>query len=194
MDKSDLHKTEAELFKLIAQGDTKAFARIHELYKSRLVYYTRQFTEDWEAVEDIISEAFLVLWQSRHKIRSDIHLRNFLFITVRHRMINYLEAKKRRESILEEISDELTEVENIDPKEVQAEMLYLIKEAVKVLPTEYRHIFELSYERELSPGEIAQLLQMNPSTVRTQKQRALGMIKDWIRKKTASTLLFLSIF
>ena len=43
--------------------------------------------DDFDEIEDIISEAFIALWKSREKIPSDIHLRNFLYTVVRHRAV-----------------------------------------------------------------------------------------------------------
>ncbi|MBS1563895.1 MAG: sigma-70 family RNA polymerase sigma factor, partial [Bacteroidetes bacterium] len=62
------------------------------------------------------------------------------------------------------------------------ELLYLLKQAVKTLPTECRRIFELSYNEEKSSVEIASLLDISPATVRSQKRRAIQLIKEWIGK------------
>ncbi|QEC43809.1 RNA polymerase sigma factor [Pseudobacter ginsenosidimutans] len=173
-----------KLYDLIAQGDRQAFARAHAMFKTPLVYYAKRSIDDIGEVEDIISEAFLLLWQSREKFQSDNHLRNFLFITVRHKVLNYHTAKRRHEKILEKVYAGLDEGELASPDQVQTEMIGLIHRAVKQLPEEYRTVFDLSYSHDLSPKEIGQKLGINASTVRTQKMRALELIKKILSQKS----------
>jgi RNA polymerase sigma-70 factor (ECF subfamily) len=147
--------------------------------------------EDWTSVDDIVSEAFLLLWQARDKIQSDEHLRNYLFITVRYRMMKHQQDKTRQDILLEAISSGMSDMESTDPLEVDTEMMHLLHDAIKALPQEYRRILELSYESELNSGEISRLLNVNAATIRTQKRRAIQLIKEWVRKQTIVTLPFI---
>ncbi len=190
---SDLHN-EKNLFARIADGDGQAFAQIHGLYKGRLLYYTRRFPLEWHEVEDLVAEAFLELWRSKHQIQSDTHIRNFLFMTVRNKAINLVASKKRRDSLLENWeAGQQTADEHLSAELVEAEMLHLLQQAVKTLPAECRRIFELSYDQELSPAEIARLLDMNPATVRSHKRRAIQLIQQWIRKNPPATGLIIGL-
>lgn len=168
------------LYARLALGDERAFETVHGLYKARLVYYARQLGIEWEAVEDVLSDAFLALWQSRSKLRSDDHLRNFLFLAVRHQAIKQVRARKRHKTFLDNLAFEEQRLETLSGEEVSAQLLGLIAAAVKALPADYKHIYELAFEKEFTPSEIARVLERNPSTIRTQKQRALDMIREWI--------------
>lgn len=172
-----------KLYTLIAQGDTQAFARAHALFKTPLVYFAKRSIDNMGEVEDIISDAFLLLWQSREKFESDSHLRNFLFITVRHKILNYHNARLRHGKILEKVYSGLDDVENADPDTVQTEMIGLIHQAVKSLPEDYRKIFDLSYSHDLSPKEIGEKLGMNASTVRNSKDEGYRVNKKNTERK-----------
>jgi len=190
---SDLHNEKA-LFARIADGDSQAFAQVHELYKTRLFYYARRFSLEWHEVEDLVAEAFMALWRSRHQIQSDTHIRNFLFITLRHKAINLAASRKRHESLLENFeTGPQTVEENLSAELVEGEMLHLLQLAIKTLPVECRRIFELTYRQELSPAEIARLLDMNPATVRSQKRRAILLLQQWIQKNAPAAGLIIGL-
>lgn len=184
---------QTEWFRLIAADDEQAFARLHTCYKDRLLYYGKRFLAEWPEVEDIVSEAFLKLWLARADIKSDAHLTNFLYRTVRHRAIDRQRALQRRDHLLELIKPaEETEDNKFEAEQVRVEMIHLLAHAVDSLPEKYKRIFELSYHADRSPSEIAGILQINPDTVRSQKRRAIEMIRQWIKEKSSFLLLLLS--
>jgi RNA polymerase sigma-70 factor (family 1) len=183
------------LFARIADGDGHAFAQIHELYKVRLLYYARRFPLEWHEAEDLVAEAFMGLWRSKHLIQSDIHIRNLLFMAVRNKAINLVTSRKRRESLLENFEAEQQEMDDtLSADLVETEMMELLNKAIKALPGECRRIFELSYHEELSPKDIAHQLNMNAATVRSQKRRAIQLIQQWIRKNAPAAGLILGGF
>lgn len=159
------------------------FAQVHALYKTRLLYYARRFQLEWEEAEDLVAESFLALWRSRDELQSETHVRNFLFLTLRNKTLNLLSAKKRHQTLLQQYDPGQTTIDPaLSADIVETEMLYLLKEAIETLPTECKRIFELSYHEEHTPAEIARLLDMNPATVRSQKRRAIQLLREWMKK------------
>lgn len=180
------------MFRLIAAGDEQAFARLHTSYKDRLLYYGKRFLAEWSDVEDIVSEAFLKLWLAHADIQSDTHLANFLYRTVRHRAIDRQRALERRGQLLEHMKPtEEAEGNQFEAEMVRVEMVHLLAHAVDSLPDKYKRIFELAYHADCSPGEIARILQINPDTVRSQKRRAIELIRRWIKEKRTVLTIFL---
>jgi RNA polymerase sigma-70 factor (ECF subfamily) len=160
------------------------------LYKSRLFYYGRRFFLEWHEVEDIVADAFLALWRARAQLRNDDHIRNFLFFAVRNKALNVLESKNRQQEVYDEMAAQTSaslESEVLGADKVEAEMLQLLQRAVRELSPEYRRIFEAAYHQEKSPSEIARILNVNPATVRSQKRRAIGLLRDWCRNMLLSS-------
>lgn len=177
------------LFARIAASDPSAFTQIHELYKTRLLYYARRNPAlEWTEAEDLVADTFVALWNSRQQIKSDTHLRNFLFLTLRNKAVNLLTAKHRQEHLLESYAAEQQGEQAIDDslsaELVETEMLQLLLQAIQTLPVECRRIFELVYAQHTS-AEIAQMLGIDPATVRSQKRRAILLIKKWLEKNTS---------
>jgi RNA polymerase sigma-70 factor (ECF subfamily) len=137
-----------------------------------------------------VAEAFIALWNTRRQIYSDTHIRNFLYVTVRNKAINLIAAKRRHKNLLENFGEiQPSTDESLSADLVEAELLYLLLQAVKTLPTECRRIFDLSYGREMSSVEIARFLDIAPATVRSQKRRAIELIRQWIEKNASSGLV-----
>ena len=192
---SEESETTSKLFERISLGNPTAFEEVHLLYKSRLAYFLKKILPDWQDVEDVMAETFIALWKNRSRIESDHHLKNFLFITARNRALNIVSSKSRQQKLLDEWADQnFTHDTAENPEMVEAELLYILQQAVKALPATSRKVFELSWDQELSPAEIAQLLDMNPATVRSQKRHAIQLVKEWIKVHAPHLLTLIAFF
>ena len=69
----------------------------------------------------------------------------------------------------------------------------LLANAIAQLAPDYRRIFELSYYEGKNPREIAKILAMNPATVRSQKRRAIEMLRVWVQKRSFLLLFTINI-
>lgn len=81
-------------------GSHVAFETVHNMYKARLAYYVKKMLDDWQDVEDIVSETFMSLWKSGENIQSDLHLKNFLYITARNNALNHIKSKNRKSKVI----------------------------------------------------------------------------------------------
>ncbi|MBO9572217.1 MAG: hypothetical protein J7497_08425, partial [Chitinophagaceae bacterium] len=88
------------LFERVAKGEKAAFEEVHAMYKTRLAYYLKKILEDWQDIEDVVSDTFIVLWKRKEHIASDQHLKNFLFVAARNNAFNLLASKNRRQKFL----------------------------------------------------------------------------------------------
>jgi RNA polymerase sigma-70 factor (ECF subfamily) len=175
-----------DLYRRIAQGDEQAFRQAHDLFKTRLFFYAKRFRLEWEEVTDVVAEAFLGLWKGRERLQSNEHLKNFLYFAVRNQALKVLEARNREQVYLDSLhqpGENIADNEIISHKIIEAEMGQLLTEAIAELAPDYRRIFELSYHEGKNPREIAKILAVNPATVRSQKRRAIEMLRAWVQQR-----------
>ncbi|WEK36333.1 MAG: sigma-70 family RNA polymerase sigma factor [Candidatus Pseudobacter hemicellulosilyticus] len=180
------------MYERIANGDEVAFRQAHDLFKARLFYYAKRFRLEWEEVKDVVAEAFLHLWNGRSQLQSNDHLKNFLYFAVRNQALKALEARNKHQSYTQSTPLDQTasaDHELISHRIIEAEMGQLLADGIARLAPDYRRIFELSYYEGKNPREIAALMAMNPATVRSQKRRAIEMLREWIRKRSFLLLL-----
>lgn len=193
MENNDLQGTGLgeDLVRGLRAGEQHAFSVIHDRYKAKLFYYVRRLVAEWHDVEDIVADSFLALWRSRATIQSADHLRNFLFLAARNRALNLLKSKERQVVLAETVDSTATDdqLERLELELIRVEMLSRIRGALDQLPPEFRRVFELSYIDERTPAEIARILSINPATVRSQKRRALEML----RNRLGHTVLLLAV-
>lgn len=188
---------EAQLYQRLSDGDTGAFAVVHRDLKARLLFFACKLGLGWEDAQEAVSDSFVSLWNARAQLQSYEHLRKFLYVSVRNRVINSLKAQQRYEKLLQQAAPgQETEELSLNADIIKSEMLYQLGQAMDQLPKECRRVFELAYHEERSPKEIAEILNMNPATVRSQKRRALQLIKDWLASHApfwAAVLVVLSL-
>lgn len=183
-----------DLYNRIASGGEQAFREAHDLFKARLFFYAKRFGLEWEEVKDVVADAFLGLWNGRTQLQSNEHLKNFLYFAVRNQALKVLATKGHQQSYLNSL-DEPDQADNdlISNRIIEAETGQLLANAIAQLGPDYRRIFELSYYEGKNPREIAKILAMNPATVRSQKRRAIEMLRAWFQKRSFLLLLTIHI-
>ncbi|MFE4058288.1 RNA polymerase sigma factor [Streptomyces sp. NPDC059096] len=55
----------------VRAGDREAFAALYEEYARAVYNHAYRLTGDWTAAEDVLSEAFLAAWRTRHAVEPE---------------------------------------------------------------------------------------------------------------------------
>lgn len=163
--------------KSLQAGDTQVFREIFEEYHTRLCFFARTILPAGESPEDVVQEAFIHLWQKRTHFHEEVSVKAFLYITVKNYCLNIYKHDKiaRRYSDLlhQDEADEITAMDHI----IESETIENIFQALQKLPSGCRNVLQLSYFQELKNKEIAKQLQISINTVKTQKKRALHLLR-----------------
>lgn len=174
------------LFGKIKCGDIPAFEALFREFYVSMCIVARRYVDQKEVAEDIAQEAFIHLWEKRQEYESIPDLRTFLYVSVRNLCFNYLRDKKRTvDCNTIDLADW-----NISFQEqlIQEETYRLISKAITALPLQSSKIMHLALEGKQNK-EIAEILGISVSTVKTLKYNALKALK--ISLKGYFTLLLL---
>ena len=126
-----------------------------------------------EDAEDVYQDVFLRLAQSATEFSSQEHLKAWLLRVAVNRCHDVARLRSRRPAVpLDSMPFEPSDVGPLSPDEVRA-----LWEAVGELPESMRVVIHLYYQEGYSGKEIAGLLGLEPSTVRTRLQRARAQLK-----------------
>lgn len=140
-----------------------------------LVRLARIFTDDRNAAEDIVQEAFIRLYRSAHRVNDDKKLPAYLrsivlnlardhnrrgLLSLRHQQSAYLPPSEAPE-------------EQIFRNESQARVI----ESLGELSPRQRDCLVLRYFMELSEREIADTLGISPNSVKTHTQRGMAALE-----------------
>ncbi len=167
------------LYKLIAQGDQKAFKYLFDLYFVPLCRFGILYLKDQQEVEQIAMDIFTYVWEEKEHIEIHLSYKAYLFNSMRNRCLNVLRDRKEMCALDEA---DLLYSEDYSPLELK-ELAQLIEAAVLSLPDKCQSIFRKSREKHLSYKEIADELGISVKTVEVQISKALKRIKDTLGDK-----------
>ncbi|PSL48983.1 RNA polymerase sigma-70 factor (ECF subfamily) [Chitinophaga niastensis] len=172
------HLTDPELLILLREDDEWAFREIYERYWKILYQQALKKLATTEEVRDIIQEIFFSLWKSRHSILLRETLLQYLYTSLRYKIIDYYRLRTVRSKYYDSI---LQEEEHLSP-EVSEELQYrqlntLVEEEIRQMPAKMKEVFVLSRDYNLNAVQIAQKLSLSHQTVRNQISTALKRIR-----------------
>lgn len=138
------------------------------------------FLRDRSLAEELAQDVFLELHRHWKSMKSAEHVLFWLRRTAVNRAIDHVRKRKiHAETSLEE-TGEPTVLEQMHDTFLSA----YLERMVASLPEKQRAAIVLRYQEDMEPEEIAELLEMNVSTVKTQIARGL----DLLRSKTEHRL------
>jgi RNA polymerase sigma-70 factor (ECF subfamily) len=171
-------------------GDEKAFERLLHYFYTALCYFSEKITNNWPAAEEVVEDTFMKVWQRHTDFENVSSIKAFLYISIRNSSLNFLDRsshKRKHEQYLAAISEPLEE--DVLNEIIRTEVLNEIYQAINDLPEECSRIFKLLYQGNKKPKEIAQQLNISVSTVNSQKQRGLILLRKKLSGKSFELLL-----
>lgn len=171
------------------------FDFIFHYYYSGLCAYAERITGDEKAAEDIVQDLFVSLWIKHKKIKINTSLRNYLFISVKNRSLDYIKKKKTDEKNIYLITSDLELTENLSNFWfAESELEAKVQKSLEKLPPRCRNIFKLSRFEGLKNNDIAKKLGISKRTVELQVSNALRQLKNDLQPYIITTLLiFLAV-
>lgn len=175
------------------RGDAHAFGLIFEHYRVPVFNFIyRMLNGDREAAEDLLNEIFMKLHDAREYYEPRAKFSTWLFTIARNHCMNYIKSRSYRQSrrivSLEELAQKTTETSahdrlmslSVPDDSKRADLRELLEQAIADLPDEYKEVFILHAVEGFAHEEVAQMLSMNPATVRTNYHRARALLRKTI--------------
>ena len=179
-------KDEIELVALCHQGHDTGFTALYNRY-ARPVYNAicRIVSHTGEA-EDILQESFYHAFSDIHRLQNATSFGSWVHRIALNRSISHLRKRK----IVFSDNDAL-DVADETGYDVEADHLFDcrvddVKRAIEQLPQGYRTILSLYLFEDIPQEEIAEMLGISHSTVRTQYHRAKKKIMQALKDRTLS--------
>ncbi|ULQ57188.1 RNA polymerase sigma-70 factor [Flavihumibacter rivuli] len=155
------------------------FEQVFKTYFKPLHAYAFTIVKDEVAAEEMVQNVFLKLWEKRNTL--DIHRSGtaYLYRSVYHECLNYLQHLKVRAA---HASYEAARQQDVDGNAQQrvelTELQGHIDRALNELPEQCRTIFQMSRFEELKYHEIADKLGLSIKTVENQMGKALKLMRQ----------------
>jgi len=173
-----------ELIKQVLQGNIKAQKELYDAHAEIMLGVCYRYSKSMADAEDMLQEGFVKVFRNLKQYKGTGDLGAWIRRIMANTIIN--EIKKRKIALMP--LDQDAEPDN-QLHEYGAEIMLTAKEIaelIKKLPVGYGLVFNLHAIEGYAHKEIAEMLNIQVASVRSQYQRARTQLMIWIEKENAS--------
>jgi RNA polymerase sigma-70 factor (ECF subfamily) len=157
-----------------APGD---FASIMRQQQAMVFSLALHFLRDPQAAEEIAQDVFLHLHKNLGSLTSAEHITFWLRKVTSHRCIDYARRRKRSQVSLDDVPELRAEAAREDLL-----LIRTLRQLIASLPEKARMVMVLRYQEDLTPTEIADVLEMPVATVKSHLQRSIAMLREKLER------------
>jgi RNA polymerase sigma-70 factor (ECF subfamily) len=167
-----------DLADLIAADDHDAFAEIYERYFGLLYIHALKKLRDKDEARDLVQDLFAHLWMRRGSFDQHTNISNYLYASVRNRVLNLIAHKHVADRYLLSLAVDDMKAEAITDHRIRERQLAgMIESEISALPPKMREVFELSRKLNYTHREIAIQLNLSEQSVRSHVKGALRILR-----------------
>jgi len=173
--------TEQAILAGCLNNDPVAQRELYNRYSPKMLSVCYRFAPHREDAEDMLQEGFIRVFTQIQSFRNSGSFEGWIRRIIVHTCINFLKKHKKFNESLD-----LAYVVNIQVKEETVPSLMLARqvvECIRLLPVGYRTVLNLYAIEGYSHKEIADMLDIEESTRRSQYTRAKTMLESILVKK-----------
>ena len=173
--------TEEAIFQGCLKNQATAQRELYNRYSPKMLAVCYRFAHKREDAEDMMQEGFIKVFSQMHTFQNTGAFEGWIRRIMVHTCINNLKKNKRfNESVDIAYANSIQVREESVPSIVQAKQ---VVECIRLLPIGYRTVLNLYAIEGYSHKEIADMLDIEESTSRSQYTRAKQMLEEILIKK-----------
>ena len=165
---------DAALLRRVALGDDRAFAQLYEAHRRPLYRLAYGVLLDADEARAAVQEAFLRLHQAAPSWEPRAQVGTWLYRVV----LNHCLGLRQRFVRFAKPIWTSAPVKTPETNAVLTEAMRIVEKSLGRLPMKQRAVACLYLESELTPAEIAPLVEMTPNHTRVTLHRALTQIRS----------------
>lgn len=168
---------EQDIIRKFKSGDESGLRLLFDLYYTPLCVYAHKYFDSIDQVEDIVQEAFIILWEKNRLINFTGSIKSYLFSIVRNNSINKIKQENRYR--FEEIENKAYDIieDKFESQELEKRKTKLYQE-IEQLPEQCKKVFEAIVFEKMKYAEVADELNVSVNTVKTHYSRALSQLRS----------------
>ncbi|MBD0830549.1 RNA polymerase sigma-70 factor [Aestuariibaculum sediminum] len=177
---------------MIAENTEITAIKFQEIYYTlypRLLSFSLKYVKDQFVAEEVVEDCMLYLWEKRKELQAVNNLKSYLYTMVKNRSYAYL-RNNHKEIPLETVNYESISQE--DQYIIEEEAHAILLNAVEELPDKCKKVFKMSCLDGVKYKDIAQEMDISVNTVKSQRSRAIELLKRSLKDKPF-VVLYLSL-
>lgn len=174
-----------ELMLRVRGGDAESFELLLRRHRLPLVNYFSRLVRDRALAEDLAQEAFLRVYQARHRYRAEARFTTWLYRIATNLALNAIRDQRptafRSEAADQESGSETSRLVDsrptVEQRLMQSDRERLIRQAVETLPANQRAAVILHKYQDVDYRQIAKILGVSVSAVKSLLFRAYESLR-----------------
>jgi RNA polymerase sigma-70 factor (ECF subfamily) len=165
---------------------------LFQQYYRQLCLFANNILHDEALAEDVVQSFFAGLCEGRNTLPDDENTRRgYLFVSVRNNCLKQIRNEKTKNKYVDQLDMNMIEEQTIMDAMIQAEVIDQLMEAINQLPQVCKQVIDMAVFEKLSNNEIAINLSISINTVKSQKKRAIQLLRTRLDTHMMMILLFL---
>lgn len=164
-----------ELINECTKHNTKAQAQLYRFLAPKLFPVCLKYSRNYEEAQDNLQESFLIIFDKINQFKNKGSFEGWAKRVV----INYTLQQYRNQNIFEIVSENIADEATVEIDDETISLEFLTK-IIQELPDRYRLVFNLYVMDDYSHKEIAEMLNINIGTSKSNLARAKGILKEKI--------------
>lgn len=176
-----------QLIEKCKNHDTQAQSELYKLFSSKLFSVCLKYSRNYAEAEDNLQDAFLIIF---NKVEQYKHKGSFEG-WIKRIAVNTILQRYRQEKVFEIVADDIVDDHEIELDDETISIDFLLK-IIQELPDRYRLVFNLYVLDGYSHNDIANMLDIQIGTSKSNLARARQILKttieDYKTKRRLRTL------
>jgi len=183
--------SDADIVARLKAGDPRAFEEVLGRYQVKIYSLARGLTRNDEDAQDVLQDTFLSIFKSIKSFKGDSSLSTWIYrVTVNAALMQMRKRRKERQTV--PIEDYLPRFDDdghrvavvpdwyplVDQLLMNKELGGLLRDWIAALHADYRTVFVMRDQEEMSTEEVASVLGLTVAAVKSRLQRARLYLRE----------------
>lgn len=183
--------TDLQLIESLKGDSQTGFVTIYHRLNKQVFFFILRYIKETDLAEEILADVFVKVWDRRMDFHAMESLRAFVYIAAKNASLNAIRSQRAKgvQEPISEYENLLTDDRDAFSMMIHAELIHAIFSEVEKLPLKQKQVFNLTYVEDKTVDEIAAELEMSPTSVYTNRSRAISTIRHLLKAKNSLMLI-----
>lgn len=158
-------------------ADEVKFKALYQAHARSVLGYALRRTTSPSDAADVVAETMLIAWRRIDVAPDEPETILWLYGVARNVVANTDRSQRRQTRLASKLASQLDDIVD-DPQVADPQLAGAVAAAMRTLTTTEREVFTLTAAEQLSPAEIALVLDLKQNTVRTHLHRARKKLRS----------------
>jgi len=170
--------TDEALMRAVRGGDVARLGVLFERYHRPLFDFLARMTGDRAAAEDLVQDVFIRVLKYRATFRDEGSFETWIFRIARNARADWFKARRTTDDVLDESADYASPAIATDERLAHETEVARLERALLLLRDDKRELIILARYRGMKHEAIAELLGVEPGTVKVRIHRAVNELRE----------------